>query len=428
MFYAAQRIVVRAVNVFECCGEALVGAIGPRFHRTDRNPELFGDLRMAQTGERAETHDVSFSLWQRVDRPADLPQRPRPLGRRRWVVGVAVATVEPRRLDVVGAAVATDDVECAVAGDREQPRSQGTVRIERVAGVPGLDEGRLSGIGGACPVADDGHRDGEHGTAETVVDGAQRVAVTAPKPFGEFAVVGAHRPILANRTGLRGVREGKCARRGRATTEGDNVNYVKLKSSATLAAAAAALVAGAGTAIASAPPSDGAGAGPSDCPVIPVGGVPMTTAAPDTSVAPMGSEAMADGPYVQIAVSEEFGEILVDGACRTLYMFDNDVDGEPTCVDQCLANWPILPAVDGAVPPLADELDASLFSVVEHPTAGPMLKVGDFPLYYYIADAGPGDIQGQAVGDVWWVVAPDGTPVTEAVAGTAETEAIIGDY
>jgi predicted lipoprotein with Yx(FWY)xxD motif len=61
-----------------------------------------------------------------------------------------------------------------------------------------------------------------------------------------------------------------------------------------------------------------------------------------------------------------------------------------------------------AVPPLADELDPSLFSVVQHPD-GPMLKIGDWPLYYFSWDDGPGQTQGQGVGDVWWMVAPDGT-------------------
>jgi predicted lipoprotein with Yx(FWY)xxD motif len=33
------------------------------------------------------------------------------------------------------------------------------------------------------------------------------------------------------------------------------------------------------------------------------------------------------------------------------------------------------------------------------------------PLYYWAADAKPGDATGQNVGEVWFVVAPDGTPV-----------------
>ena len=125
-------------------------------------------------------------------------------------------------------------------------------------------------------------------------------------------------------------------------------------------------------------------------------------------MATTGSEPMASGPFVQLAESDEYGPILVDSECRTLYGFTQDADGEPTCVDDCAANWPAL-LVDGdAVPPLADELDPALFSIVEHPD-GPMLKVGDWPLYYFANDAAPGDVNGQGVGGFWWVVGADGT-------------------
>jgi predicted lipoprotein with Yx(FWY)xxD motif len=131
----------------------------------------------------------------------------------------------------------------------------------------------------------------------------------------------------------------------------------------------------------------------------------------------MGTEAAAAGPFVQIAESDEYGEILVDSQCRALYGFTPDVDGEPTCVDDCAAAWPPLFVEGDAVPPVADELDPALFSIVEH-AEGPMLKVGDWPLYYFAEDTAPGDINGQGVGGVWWLVAPDGTLIEEAAEGT----------
>lgn len=191
-----------------------------------------------------------------------------------------------------------------------------------------------------------------------------------------------------------------------------------------------------------------AGAGPSDCPAVTVEAtepglaedtapvetaddlaVPTTEAADDlmvpttevgaTTEATDGStidtiepsattEAIITGPFVQIAETDEYGEILVDSECRSLYGFKQDVDGEPTCVDDCALNWPPLFVPDGEVPPLADELDPTPFSVVDH-VDGPMLKVGDWPLYYFAGDVVPGDTNGQGVGDVWYLVAPDGT-------------------
>jgi predicted lipoprotein with Yx(FWY)xxD motif len=212
----------------------------------------------------------------------------------------------------------------------------------------------------------------------------------------------------------------------------------------------------------------GEGAGPSDCPAIPAGeetegtGAEESAATEGTATAETmaegteaagteaagtmaegteaagteaagtmaegteaaGSMAPMTGPFVQIAESEEYGPILVDGGCFTLYMFvpDGDAGGEPTCTADCAANWPPLLVTDDSVPPLADELDPSLFSVVEH-ESGPMLKVGDWPLYYFAGDSAPGDVNGQGVGGVWWVVSPTGEPIEDEEAGGTDTAA-----
>lgn len=131
------------------------------------------------------------------------------------------------------------------------------------------------------------------------------------------------------------------------------------------------------------------------------------------SMAPAESMAPGAGPFVQTAVTE-YGTVLVDAGCRAVYAFLTDTEGEPTCTDRCAATWPPLVVPDDAVPEVATGLDPALFSVVEHPTDGPMLKAGDWPLYLFASDVAPGDLNGQGVGDVWWLVGPDGTPITGA--------------
>jgi predicted lipoprotein with Yx(FWY)xxD motif len=155
---------------------------------------------------------------------------------------------------------------------------------------------------------------------------------------------------------------------------------------------------------------------------------PMATEAPGATMAE-GSVPAVEGPFVQIVETDEYGPILADSQCHTLYGFTNDTDGESTCFDDCAATWPPLFVPDDSVPPLADELDPSLFSVVEHPE-GSMLKIGDWPLYLFGPDTAPGDINGQGVGGVWWVVAPDGTLIEtdegETEGTTAGSEAPAG--
>ena len=208
--------------------------------------------------------------------------------------------------------------------------------------------------------------------------------------------------------------------------------------------AAALFAATAGVASASSPPSEPATAtaGPSNCPAVteesetasseaPTGSEAAAATEPVASTAPAATEATAGtatetseaaaGPFVQVVETDEYGTVLVDSGCRALYMFESDTDGEPTCFDDCAAAWPPLFVDNDTVPAVADELDPSLFSVVQHPD-GAMLKYGDWPLYYFIRDTGPGQFNGQGVdafGGLWWLVGPDGAPVMTQEEGEA---------
>jgi len=45
-----------------------------------------------------------------------------------------------------------------------------------------------------------------------------------------------------------------------------------------------------------------------------------------------------------------------------------------------------------------------------------------WPLYYFADDGNPGDVAGQGVNDVRWVLAPDGSPIkSDASGGGNET-------
>lgn len=127
-----------------------------------------------------------------------------------------------------------------------------------------------------------------------------------------------------------------------------------------------------------------------------------TTTATEGETAPSG-DASADA---DVATGEsDLGPVLVNAEGLTLYAFMNDTEGEPTCVDDCAGTWP--PALVDGEPNFGD-LDASVFTVVEHPE-GSQLKAGDWPLYTFASDTAPGDVNGQGVGDVWLAVAPDGS-------------------
>ena len=94
----------------------------------------------------------------------------------------------------------------------------------------------------------------------------------------------------------------------------------------------------------------------------------------------------------------------------SLYMFDSDTRGDPTstCYDSCADAWPPL-TVEGD-PTAGDGVTAPL-DTFEREDGTMQVSAGGWPLYYFASDETPGDLKGQGVNDVWWVLRPDGTPV-----------------
>jgi predicted lipoprotein with Yx(FWY)xxD motif len=112
----------------------------------------------------------------------------------------------------------------------------------------------------------------------------------------------------------------------------------------------------------------------------------------------------APAPPVSVAPTA-IGDALVDADGLTLYGFTNDSDGAPTCEADCADAWPPL-LVDGEELPAG--LDPAVFSVVSRGDGSHQLKAGAWPLYRFAGDAGPGDINGQGSGGVWFAVDPTG--------------------
>ncbi|MCK0112820.1 hypothetical protein MWU75_11780 [Ornithinimicrobium sp. F0845] len=122
-----------------------------------------------------------------------------------------------------------------------------------------------------------------------------------------------------------------------------------------------------------------------------------------------GGEAMGPGPVVATA-DTDLGTILVDGEGMTLYLFTQDSPNTSVCFDDCLAAWPIL---EGE-PTAGEGTDDSLLGSFEREDGTVQATYDGWPLYYFAQDQAPGDVTGQAVNDVWWVIDADGAAITEA--------------
>lgn len=114
---------------------------------------------------------------------------------------------------------------------------------------------------------------------------------------------------------------------------------------------------------------------------------------------------------IKLNTDATLGDILTDANDVTLYVFANDVAGSSTCLEGCLASWPVFYAAEA-------ELDAGLettdFATITHANGSKQTTYKGWPLYYY-APSGDGVLEtsgstsGEGVGSVWFVAKPDYT-------------------
>lgn len=105
--------------------------------------------------------------------------------------------------------------------------------------------------------------------------------------------------------------------------------------------------------------------------------------------------------------------MLVDGAGMTLYMFvpDQQENGTPTCYADCEKMWPPFEAAESGVFLPGDGVDESLFGTVEREDGTQQVTYNELPLYLFSGDEAAGDVNGQGLGEVWWVMDAGGEPI-----------------
>jgi predicted lipoprotein with Yx(FWY)xxD motif len=141
-------------------------------------------------------------------------------------------------------------------------------------------------------------------------------------------------------------------------------------------------------------------------------------------------EVIPEEVTLMISSDPELGEFLVDGRGMTLYMFTVDEPGQSNCDDGCLVAWPPLLADQEVV--AGEGVDSDLIGQGDMLDGRKIVTYNEMPLYYWVQDMNPGDTTGQGFGNVWYVVAPDGSVVgADAVPVTGsdveEVAPVIGD-
>ncbi|WP_156727947.1 COG4315 family predicted lipoprotein [Streptomyces apocyni] len=106
------------------------------------------------------------------------------------------------------------------------------------------------------------------------------------------------------------------------------------------------------------------------------------------------------------AVNSDLGRILTDQSGRTLYGFTKDKAGSSNCDADCIAVWPAL--VSPSKISAGQGVQNTLLDQTAQGTGLVQAVYGDWPLYYYVGDTAPGDVNGQGLDEEWFAVSPNG--------------------
>ena len=110
-------------------------------------------------------------------------------------------------------------------------------------------------------------------------------------------------------------------------------------------------------------------------------------------------------PVVTVATSTKLGNFLVATNGMTLYMFTKDSTNTSTCIGACATNWPPY-TVSTTEPLVSGDGVAGNLSTITRDDGSAQLTYNGMPLYFFKNDKAVGDVAGQGVNKVWYVVKP----------------------
>lgn len=130
---------------------------------------------------------------------------------------------------------------------------------------------------------------------------------------------------------------------------------------------------------------------------------------------PPSAEAQSDTGNARLEINEQtpYGQYLTDREGHSLYLFEQDVPGDPsTCLDACANAWP--PYTTQEAPQAGEGIDEEKLGTLEREDGNTQVTYDGWPLYYFNGDKQPGDALGQDVehlGAEWYLVSPQGDKV-----------------
>jgi len=151
---------------------------------------------------------------------------------------------------------------------------------------------------------------------------------------------------------------------------------------------------------------------------------PQATPAPTAAPLPTSEPTMAAGAAAMVNVGNDakLGSFLMDDKGMSLYLYTKDTPNTSACYDKCATAWP--PLLTTGAPMGGTGVDATKLGTTTRTDGSVQVTYNGWPLYYFVKDVKPGDITGQNVGSVWFVVSPAGDKVDLSGAQATPTATV----
>lgn len=124
-------------------------------------------------------------------------------------------------------------------------------------------------------------------------------------------------------------------------------------------------------------------------------------------------------PSITLTVKDsKLGPIITDDKGMSLYMYTPDSHNVSVCEGGCLAAWPPVMLKSGETlgnVKLEGGLRRSQLGVAMRFDGSRHVTYAGWPLYYWVRDKAPGDVTGQWVGSIWFVLSPAGHPMSTRI-------------
>jgi predicted lipoprotein with Yx(FWY)xxD motif len=144
------------------------------------------------------------------------------------------------------------------------------------------------------------------------------------------------------------------------------------------------------------------------------GGGSSSSSSSSGAGAPAATSGSAASGGLMITTASASGmTFLTDGTGHALYLWVKDPSGKSVCEGPCAGAWP--PVTSKGAVTTGGSAVASDVGTITRSDGTKQITYNGHPLYYFVADSGPGQAKGQGnngFGAKWWLVSPAGADVT----------------